>query len=111
MIYNVYFQFRIRNIEANISLIPPLSYNCTLYDLKPSVTTGWSNDAYSLFSELILEKTGLFYIYPINLNTERIEVDIIWKTYFYALSIRDALFFLGYGGCFEHYVNSTMVCI
>lgn len=98
-------------MPADISIIPPLAYNCAFYDLKPSSTTGWSNDTYSLFSELMLEKTGSFYMYPINLNTERIEVDIVWKKYLYPLSIRDALFFLKHGGNSEKYVNSALVSI
>lgn len=101
---------RIKHVPDNIALIPPLAYNCALYELKPSTTTGWSNEAYKLFNELILTKFGSFFVYPIITDIVPIEVDVVWKEYIYPLSIRDSMFFLGYGsGSSEFYVNNSLV--
>lgn len=82
-----------------------------MYDLKPKFTTGWSNEAYKLFSDLMLAKTGSYLMYPMEITGERIEVDIVWNEhYYYPLSIRDAMFFLGYGS-YEYYVNYKLVSI
>ncbi|XP_025195551.1 RING finger protein 17-like isoform X2 [Melanaphis sacchari] len=98
---------RIRSVPSSVVSIPSLAYNCAFYDLKPKSTTGWSNEAYILFSDLMLVKTGSFFVYPLNLNGQRIEVDVVWKEENYPLSIRDAMFFLGFGS-YEYYVNKTL---
>lgn len=97
-------------MPPSIVSIPPLAYNCALYDLKPKSTTGWSNEAYILFNDLMLAKTGSYFVYPLKLNSKRIEVDVVWNEDFYPLSIRDALFFLGHGS-YEYYVNKELVSI
>ncbi|XP_050532840.1 RING finger protein 17 isoform X2 [Daktulosphaira vitifoliae] len=97
---------KIRSVPTVLRSIPPLAYNCALYDLKPKATTGWSNDAYKLFTDLMFIKSGTFYMYPMETRGERIEVDVVWKD-IYPLSIRDALFFLGYGS-YEYYVNQSL---
>lgn len=101
---------RIKRVSDSVVLIPPLAYNCALYELKPCTTTGWSNDAYKLFTELILTKTGTFFVYPMKTDTTRIEVDVVWKEHIYPLSIRDTMFYLGYGnGLSGHYINNAIV--
>lgn len=101
--------FRLRNVPPSIITIPYLAYNCAIYDLKPSVTTGWSNDAYTLFNNLMLKKSGLI-MYVKETSGERIEVDIIWKETIYPLSIRDAMFYLGHGSS-NSYFNQSVVNI
>lgn len=101
---------RIKRVPDSIVAIPPLAYNCALYELKPSTSTGWSNEAYQLFRELILTKFGSFFVYPMNTDKTRIEVDVVWKEYIYPLSIRDTMFFLGYGsGSTRYYINEALV--
>lgn len=95
-------------MPTTIICIPPLAYNCALYKLKPSLITGWSNEAYTLFSELMTAKSGSYFVYPMNVDEDRIEVDMVWKEYFYPLSIRDAMFFLGHGSS-ECYINNELV--
>jgi len=97
-------------VPLNVISIPSLAFNCALYDLKPKSTTGWSNEAYILFNDLMLAKTGSYFVYPLELKGERIEVDVVWNENFYPLSIRDALFFLGYGS-YEYYVNKALVSV
>jgi len=97
-------------VPVSIASIPPLAYNCAIYDLKPKYTTGWSNKAYILFNDLMLAKTGSYFMYPLELKSERIGVDIVWHGDYYPLSIRDAMFFLGYGS-YEYYVNKQLVSI
>jgi len=99
-----------RSVPARVVSIPPLAYNCAMYDIKPKSTTGWSNEAYILFSDLMLAKTGSYFVYPLETNGERIMVDIVWNEHIYPLSIRDAMFFLGYGSN-EHYVNKELVSL
>lgn len=84
--------------------IPPLAQNCALYDLKPKTTTGWSNDAFTLFSELLLTETGLFMMYPLEICGERIKVDLVWNEDMYPMSVRDAMFYLGHG-TYENMLN------
>lgn len=91
--------------------IPPLAYSCALYDLKPSIITGWSNNAYQLFTELISITSGSYYIYPMDTNSEPIQVDVIWKESMYPLSIRDAMFFMGHGSSAEKCINKELVNI
>uniref|UniRef100_A0A2S2NKN9 RING finger protein n=2 Tax=Schizaphis graminum TaxID=13262 RepID=A0A2S2NKN9_SCHGA len=98
---------RIRSVPPSVVLIPSLAFNCALYDLKPKSTTGWSNEAYILFNDLMLAKTGSYFVYPLELKGERIEVDVVWNENLYPLSIRDAMFFLGYGS-YEYYVNKVL---
>lgn len=105
----IFLLHRIRNVPSSIFMIPQLSYNCTLYGLKPSTTSGWSNEACLLFRDLMTENTGTFFMYPMETNRERIEVDIVWNEYFYPLSIRDAMFFLGHGSSEEDYTNKALV--
>lgn len=97
-------------MPETIGGIPPLAYNCALYKLKPSLITGWSNDAYILFSDLMLAKFGSYFVYPMNVDEDRIEVDVVFKEYLYPLSIRDAMFFLGHGSS-ERYINNDLVSI
>lgn len=92
-------------------MIPQLSYNCTLYGLKPSTISGWSNEAYVLFRDLMSNNCGELIMYPIKTNSERLEVDIVLNEYFYPLSIRDAMFFLGHGFSEEDYTNKALVII
>ncbi|XP_022183496.1 RING finger protein 17 isoform X2 [Myzus persicae] len=98
---------RIISAPVSIVSIPPLAYNCAMYDLKPKYTTGWSNKAYILFNDLMLAKTGSYFMYPLEISSERIEVDVVWHGDYYPLSIRDAMFFLGYGS-YEYYVNKQL---
>lgn len=107
----LFLSYRIRNVPASVISIPPLAYNCALYDLKPSTVSGWSNGAYKLFTELILEKNGLYYINPMDLSGEQIKVDLIWKDSKYPLSIRDAMFYMGHGSSAENFVNKELVSI
>jgi len=78
--------------------------------LKPKYTTGWSNEAYILFNNLMSAKTGSYFIYPLKLNGLSSEVDVVWNGDIYPLSIRDAMFFLGFGS-YEYYVNKQLVSI
>lgn len=100
--------FRIKSVPPSVSLIPPLAYNCALYNLKPSVLKGWSNEACVLFKKLMSEKTGTFFMYPIETDGERYEVDVVWKEDIYPLSIRDAMFFLGHCA-YEFFDNGSLV--
>ncbi|XP_050437515.1 RING finger protein 17 isoform X2 [Adelges cooleyi] len=97
---------KIRNVPFKVKSIPPLAIHCALYDLKPNVQLGWCNEAYKLFCELMFNKSGTFYVYPMETLGEVIEVDVVWRD-MYPLSIRDALFFLGYGS-FNFYVNEAL---
>lgn len=49
-------------------------------------------------------------MYVMKTDGERIEVDVVWKESSYPLSIRDAMFYLGYGAS-EGYINSEVVRI
>ncbi|XP_029342148.1 tudor domain-containing protein 1-like [Acyrthosiphon pisum] len=98
---------RIKSVPVSVVSIPPLAYNCAIYDLKPKYTTGWSNEAYILFNDLMSIKTGLYFIYPLEIKGLRIGVDVVWNGDIYPLSIRDAMFFLGYGS-YEYYVNKQL---
>lgn len=104
----MYFVCRIKSVPVSIVCIPPLAYNCALYRLKPSLMTGWSNESYTLFNDLMLAKSGSYFVYPMNVDEDRIEVDVVWKEYLYPLSIRDAMFFLGHGSS-ECYINNELV--
>lgn len=97
-------------MPVSVASIPPLAYNCAIYDLKPKYTTGWSNEAFILFDDLMSLKTGLYFIYPLEIKDLRIGVDVVWNEDIYPLSIRDAMFFLGYGS-YEYYVNKQLVSI
>lgn len=106
----IFLLHRFKNLPSSAFKIPPLAYNCSLYELKPSAKTGWSNESYILFSNLMSEKTGTFFMYVMKTDGERIEVDVVWKECSYPLSIRNAMFYLGHGAC-EGYINSEVVRI
>lgn len=76
----------------------------------PSTTTGWSNEAYQLFRDLITqEKTISFFIYPIETNGDRIEVDVICNG-IHPISIRDAMLYLRHGST-ENNMTIALVSI
>lgn len=73
-----------------------------MYDLKPKLTTGWSNEAYQLFRDLITqEKNSSLSIYSVETNDKRKEVDVICNG-IHPISIRDAMLYLGHGSTQSH---------
>lgn len=102
--------FRVRGMPECVASLPPLAYNCALYSLMPSCATGWSHEACGIFYKLALEDKGPYFMYTVETKSELLEVDVVWNNDIHPLSIRDAMFYLGYGTS-EIYTNPELVSI